>query len=504
MPQTISIDPITRIEGHLAIHVDIEGGSVSSARCSGEMFRGFEAILRGRDPLDAQQFVQRICGVCPVSHGLASVAGQEMAYGLKPPRNARLMRNLILGANYLQSHIIHFYHLAALDFIDIAVVAGYSGSDAILASLHDWAQAQSTTAALYPLAPFLPRYKGRYVEDPAINQQAVKHYVEGLEIRKMAHQMAALFSGKMPHPATIVPGGITEVVTPNKIAAYHSLLKRVHAFIDSAYIPDVEAVAKAYKEYFTLGNGPKNFLVYGVFPENDDASEKLFSAGVLINGQPQEFNPQLITEGTDYSFFSSPSGLRPYDGQTVPAPAKQGAYSWLKAPRYNGQVVEVGPAARLLVSYASGKNKRVKELVDHFASRLGMRLADLATGMGRHLARAVEAKIIAERCEEWLSQLDLKGPTFTSYEIPDEAQGFGLIEAPRGALGHWIRIKDKRIANYQCIVPTTWNCSPRDAAGTPGAVEQALVGAPVPDRENPLEVARVVRSFDPCLACAIH
>ncbi len=503
MKRSIKIDPLTRIEGHLAFRVEVSANRVVEAFCSGEMFRGFETILRGRDPMDAQQITQRICGVCPISHGLASVQAQDAAYQVVPPRNGRLTRNLTLAANYLMSHITHFYHLSALDFIDITAITEYGGQDPQLNYLKEWVQAQLASKCMYPAAPFLPRYDGDYIEDTALNIAGVKHYLDALKIRALCHKMTAIFGGKVPHSPTLVPGGMTEKISVDKIVAYKSMLEEVHTFIDHAYLPDVLAVAQMFPGYWEIGRGYGNFLAYGVFPESENNAANFLPAGVVSNGKLSDFDETAITEEVMYSLFSSQSGLSPYQGQTVPNPHKVNAYTWLKAPRYNSQVMEVGPLARVMVAYLGG-NAAVKPLIDSVLNSLSKTPDHLVSAIGRHAARAIETKIIADRCFEWIEQLVPGDPTFTDFEIPKEGRGAGLTEAPRGALGHWIVIKDGKIENYQCVVPTTWNCSPRDDRGKPGAIEQALVGTPVADEQNPLEAARVVRSFDPCLACAVH
>ena len=506
MADRILIDPLTRIEGHLAIKVEVESNRIINAFSMGEMFRGFEVILQGRDPLDAQQITQRICGVCPISHGTASILAQDQAYGIKPPRNGRLLRNLILGANYLQSHILHFYHLSALDFIDITAIVKYQGKDPDMCDLKGWVQSQLDSNTMYPAAPFLPRYdfEGAYIQDTELNLGAIQHYLEALEARKLAHQMAAVFCGKIPHAPALVPGGITEKVTAEKIATYRSLLKKVLTFVNSSYLPDIVAIASVSPEHFKTGKGCGNFLAYGVFPESSNQDSTLLPSGVLMNGQLNSFSPERISEDVSYAKFSSQSGLHPARGETTPNPHKSGAYSWIKAPRYSGSVVEVGPLARMLVAYHSGKNQKVKPLIDSVLNQLTLKPEDLVSTLGRHAARALESKIIAERCAEWIEAVVPGESAFQDFDIPESSRGMGLTEAPRGALGHWLEIQDYKISRYQCVVPTTWNCSPRDDRGNPGPVEQALIGTPVVDSKNPIEATRVVRSFDPCLACAVH
>lgn len=504
MVTRINIDPITRIEGHLAVSVEVEAGRVARAFCKGEMFRGFEVILKGRDPLDAQQITQRICGVCPVSHGMASVLAQDQAYGIVPGDNGRLVRNLILGANYIQSHIIHFYHLSAVDFVDLEAITLYQGGDAALNDLKTWVLSRKFSTAAYPAAPFFPRYEGDYLAGVDANVTAIKHYLDGLHLRALAHKMGAIFAGKLPHVASLVPGGVTEQVTARKIAAYGAMLEELRAFIDRCYLPDVVSVASAFPGYFQWGRGCGNFMAYGAFPETSDGAHKFLPGGVVAGGRLTPFDPQRITEDVTHSYYRSPSGLAPSAGQTVPSPGKEGAYSWLKAPRYQEMVVEVGPLARTLVSYHKGGNADLRKQVDRLLSRLNLTPADLDSTMGRHAARAVECKLVADQCALWLDQLKPGAPAFTDFTIPVQGRGVGLTEAPRGALGHWLTIDDHRIANYQCVVPTTWNCSPKDDKGRPGPVEQALIDTPIADAAQPIEAARVVRAFDPCIACAVH
>ncbi|MBF0226676.1 MAG: nickel-dependent hydrogenase large subunit [Desulfobacterales bacterium] len=501
MSKTIKIDPITRIEGHLSINLEIENNKVIDAKSVGDMFRGFEVILKGRDPLDAQQITQRICGVCPVSHGTASILAQDMAYGINVPTNGRIIRNLILGAEYIHSHIIHFYHLCALDFIDITAITNYKGKDQALLSLKEWVASELKSKKIYPIAPFLPRYETKYVENMDINITAIKNYVEAFNARSMAHKMSAIFSGKVPHAATLIPGGVTEIVTAKKIAAYKSLLVNIKNFIENAYLEDVLSVASAFPEYFSLGKGCENFLTYGVFPENQN---NFFPEGLLVKGKLMPFNQDKITEDVKYSRYSSASSLHPTQGETIPSPQKYNAYSWLKAPRYDGIPMEVGPLSRIIVAYFKGSNPEINKLVEGILSKLDKKTDDLISTMGRHAARAIECKIVADKCLEWIEQLNPEQPAFKDFNIPKQGAGIGLTEAARGALGHWIEIDNYKIKNYQCVVPTTWNCSPRDDKDVPGPVEQALIGISVLDAKNPIEAARVVRSFDPCIACAVH
>lgn len=502
----VIIDPITRIEGHLKIEAVVENGEVKEARSSGTLFRGIELILRGRDPRDAQQLTQRICGVCPAGHATAAALNLDSAFGIadKIPENGRIIRNLILGSNYLQSHILHFYHLAALDYVDVTCVAGYEGSDPALNSVKRFVERGE-------LGPFVPRYEGDYRLPPEVNRQAVAHYVQALDMRRKAHEMLALFGGKMPHSVGIVPGGATEVPTVDKIAAFLWRLNEIRDFIDTVYIPDVLTVAQSYGDHFQIGRGCGNYLSYGVFDLDSRETNLAKRSRLLPSGtvsaadlRPKDLDAAKIQEDVRHSWYADSSGGRhPSRGETSPQPGKDGAYSWLKSPRYDGQVHEVGPLARLVVAYVRGDEK-VKALIDGTLAQLGAPIEALFSALGRHAARALETKLVADAMADWVLQLKPGEPVYFDYELPDEAEGMGLTEAARGALGHWISIKDGRIASYQCVVPTTWNCSPRDARGQPGPVEQALQGVKVRDEENPFELVRIVRSFDPCLACAVH
>jgi hydrogenase large subunit len=502
----VTIDPITRIEGHLKIETEIEDGVVKDARSTGNLFRGIEMILRGRDPRDAQVIAQRICGVCPQSHGVAAALCLDSAFGLgdKIPDNARLMRNLIQGSHVVQDNVLHFYHLAALDYVDVADVAKYEGKDSDLNSVKDFISRGQ-------LGPFMPRYEGDYRLPVEVNQMAAAHYLQALDLRRMGHETVAIFSGKIPHSVGIVPGGVTSTPTVDKITAFLWKVRKMQDFVDNVYIPDVLAIAGVYSDYLEIGAGCKNLLSYGGYDlQGDDADlttrKRLFKQGTVSAAdlKLRKLDMGQITEGVKYSWYEdSSSGKHPSVGETKPEYGKRDAYSWVKAPRYDGQVYEVGPLARVCTSYVDGQPE-ITRLVDWALAELKAPPSALFSVMGRHLARAISAKVLADSLEKWLLELKPGEPTYVEYEIPDEGAGMGLIEGSRGALGHWIEIKDKKIENYQAVVPTTWNASPRDDAGTPGPMEQALIGTKIRDKDNPFELVRIVRSFDPCLACAIH
>ena len=479
----IVIDPVTRIEGHLKIEALVEDGEVKEANSSGTLFRGFELILKGRDPRDATQITQRICGVCPICHATASALNLDSAFHIndKIPDNGRVLRNLILGANFLQSHILHFYHLAALDYVKSP-----------------------------PVPPFVPRYEGDYRFPDDVNAELTNHYIKALEIRRKSHEMLAIFGGKAPHNCGIVAGGVTQKPTTDKIADFLWRLNEIREFVDNVYIPDVIAVAKTYSDYFGIGKGCGNYLSYGVFDldgkETDLVKrERLLASGLTSTDLKHEaIDASNIKEDMRHSWYdNAQSHKHPSQEETVPQLGKEGAYSWLKSPRYNGKVYEVGPLSRILVSHVSG-NATVKGLVDSVLSQLEAEPGVLFSVLGRHAARALETKVVGDCMADWVLQLKPDEPVFFDFEIPDESEGFGLTEAPRGALGHWIRIKDKKIDNYQCVVPTTWNASPKDDENQPGPIEQAIIGTKIKDENNPFEIVRIVRSFDPCLACAVH
>lgn len=504
----VLLDPITRIEGHLSIEIDVQNGKVVDAKSKGDMFRGYEMILKGRNPVDANQITQRICGVCPAPHGIASSKCLDAAFGIRANKNGRLLRNLILTADYLQSHILHFYHLCALDYVDITSILKYNGTDKKLLAVRDWAKNElevkkNRQDAITAVAPFLPRYEGDfYIKDQELNIAAIAHYLEALDVRLKAQQMIGIFGGRTPHMVGLVPGGVTQVPTRSAIRQYKKFLKKVEEFVNEVYYNDIIAVAKAYSDYFKIGKYT-NFLSYGVFEENDELSQFFFKRGVFDGKKLQEFDSSKIREQVRFSRYNSGTNLHPYQGQTNPDPHKGGAYTWLKAPRYDGMPMEVGPLARVAISYLSG-HKEVKQEVDALLKVFNADIDAVFSVLGRHASRVIECKLLCQKAYEWLDELEVGEMPRSTYEIPEKGQGEGLTEASRGALGHWIIIEDKKIANYQCVVPTTWFCGPRGDDGKLGPVEQALLGTPIADPKNPIEAARVVRSFDPCIACAVH
>jgi hydrogenase large subunit len=474
MPIITIVDPVTRIEGHMKVQVTIDtvGGQqqVIDARCTGTLFRGFESILKGRDPKDAPYLTERICGVCPVSHGMAANLALENAAGMVVPANARILRNLVLGANFLQSHILHFYLLSALDYIKPPASA-----------------------------PFTPTWDVDMHAHSSL-QQISNNFVKAITMRRKAHEMGAIFGGRLPSPPAFQAGGFTTKPTSTLIKSFTAYLNELISFINDCYVPDAQILRAIYPDYSKIGRGFGNFLAYGVFDLDDSYNpNKLLKRGFVLSTNPSRvrtISTSRITEHVAYSWYSdSTNNLNPANGSTVtvdPA-AKSNAYSWLKAPRYNGASVECGPLARMWVNgdYRGG-----------------------VSVMDRHMARALEAQKIAYAMMDWLKQLAVGGSTYTQYTAPYGMSGIGLTEAPRGALGHWVSTTaataptapagGPAIANYQVITPTCWNASPKDSNGTHGPIEQALIGTTIYDPSRPIEVLRVIHSFDPCLSCAVH
>jgi hydrogenase large subunit len=467
----LTISPVTRIEGHLKIDVDVEGGKVVDAKSTGTMFRGFEIILKGREPRDASQITQRICGVCPTAHGTASVRCLDNAFGVKPPTNGRIIRNLILGSDYLMSHILHFYHLVALDYV----------------------KGPNTE-------PFIPRYEGDYRLDTKTNKVAVDQYLKALDIRQKCHQLMALFGGKAPIAYGLIAGGAPQVATFDKMVSFKWRLKEIREFIDGTYLPTVYLVAGVYKDLFGVGAGCKNLISFGVFSLDDDDKDFLLKPGAYTQGKDFPLDTAQIREYVKYSWYQdNTTGLHPSHGMTVPEFDKKGAYTWIKAPRYRELPHEAGPMARMWITNPVLSKHANKFLGIDAKKEIRFRdLGDKAFSiLGRIAARAEETKLVADAMEKWILQLKPGAPSNVQVEIPKEAMGMGLTEAPRGALGHWISIKDQKIDNYQVVAATIWNASPRDDKGLLGPIEQALIGTPVKDMKNPFNVVRVVRSFDP-------
>ncbi len=428
MPAKIVIDPVTRLEGHLKVEVTVDQVNgkqqVVAVNSVGTLFRGFENILAGRNPLDSPDITQRICGVCPVSHGIVSCKALEAAAALTIPDNARIMRNLVLGSNFLQSHILHFYHLALQDYVNGPGMAPWQPS---------WATDKRFTANE--------------------EQKLVNNYLTALDVRRLAHEMGALFGGKLPHVAAFVAGGMTRGPQSIHISQFKARLSTVTKFIRNVYMADVDSLASRYVDYKALGGGYGSLLAYGAFDLDNSGQNMLFRRGYLDPGKAwQPVDVSKITESVTSSWYSSGNNLNAASGATTAQYPKPDAYSWLKAPRYSSKPYEVGPLARMCVN---GDYSFYVSVMD------------------RHQARAHEALKIATAMSTWVSQLSTDRKARNSYHVPTQASGVGLGEAPRGALGHWVSISGGNIANYQVVTPTCWNASPRDTAGAPGPIEQA-------------------------------
>lgn len=547
----VVIDPVTRIEGHLRIEAEVEGGHVRDAWASGTMFRGIEMILKGRDPRDAWLFTQRICSVCTTVHALTSVRAVEDALGITPPPLAVVLRNLITAFQQVHDHVVHFYHLHALDWVDAlaALDADPRAAARLAQSISDWpGNSEDEMRAVREklrafvgsgqLGPFANGYWGHeaYALQPAADLMAVTHYLQALEWQRDVIRAHAALGGKNPALQTFAVGGMTLPVDPNSAHAINadglsllrSLAGKARAFVEQVYVPDLLAVAPSYLDWTGLGEGTGNFLVCGDVPldPSGDPKSQAFPAGVIHDrdlSRVLPFDPELVTEEVSRSWYDGHDGrMSPFEEDTVPAysgprPPYQrldvsGAYSWIKSPRYGGRPMEVGPLARMLVAYASGV-PRVRELVDLVLGRLGLGPEALFSTLGRTAARAIETLYLVELLPTLLDGLEramgagdtrIHAGEWEPSRWPSQARGAGFHEAPRGTLGHWVEIRDGTIARYQCVVPTTWNASPRDGAGVPGPYEAALVGTPVTDPERPVEILRTVHSFDPCIACAVH
>lgn len=505
MATRITVDPVTRIEGHLKIDVEIENGKVKDAWSSGTMARGFEALLTGKDPRDASYITSRFCGVCFSVHQLCSARALDAAFGAKVPWGGELIRNLVMGAQYLYDHVLHFYHLSALDYIDIMAVANYQGKDRDLLAVKDKIVGLVKANDTYPLTP---RYEPDdfTVKDPDMVITAVKHYLDALKMHAKARNMGAIWGGRTPHYQNIVVGGVTSYPDINQLERFRTMLDEQAKFISEVYIPDVLAFGTGPLwplATMGVGGGHYNYMSYGDFRKDAGGKELVFPAGVIMGLDPakirvDQVDPEKITESVKFAWYKENKPVHPYKGEQVFNLDKKGAYSFVKAPRYNGKPVEVGPLARMIIA----KNPDV----------IGLVLKGAKPGaVARHAARAVETRLVVDACYHWLDQLlsEMTKPGFKIHDTghwdpPESGMGAGFSEPPRGALGHWIRVRDKKVENYQAVVPSTWNASPRCENGLRGQYEEALIGAPVPDPKNPVNVVRIIRSFDPCLACAVH
>ncbi len=561
----IIVDPITRIEGHLRIEAVIdENNTIVDAYSSSTMFRGIETILKGRDPRDCGLMTMRICGVCTGTHYQRSIEAVEDAFNINIPKNARLVRNLIQGALYVHDHTVHFYHLHALDFVDI-VSATTANPELAVKEAEKWANVAGVVPFIADAANFKAiqdrvikfvkegrlgifgnGYWGNsnYKLTPEQNLIGVAHYLKALDLQRDMAKMHAIFGGKNPHPQSIVVGGVTcvqDIQDPARIGLYKQLLEEAAEFVKRAYLPDVYMAGTMYAAEATdtkatykgvggTGGGLLSYMSYGDFRLDDTGfykSKLLFPSGVVLNGditKAYELDQDKIAEDVTHAWYEGTKPLHPYEGETIPKYTgfKKGAdgyaylktdekYSWIKSPTYDGKKVEVGPLARMVVGYVKG-DERIKKYVDNFLKRGNLPITVLFSTVGRTAARAIETELMCDVLMEWIDELGVNAlggdlSTWTKFdfdEVSVNAKGMGLAEAPRGALGHWVSIEEGKVKNYQAVVPSTWNAGPRDAKGQLGAYEASLIGTKVANPDQPLELLRTIHSFDPCLACAVH
>ena len=533
----VVVDPLTRIEGHLRIEVEVEKGKVKDVRSCGTLFRGLEMILKGRDPRDVQHFTQRTCGVCTYTHALASTRALEDAIFNAShkdiPANATYIRNLVLGQLFLHDHIVHFYHLHALDWVDVTSALQADPSKAAslansissrptkaedLRAVQDKLKAFVASGQLGPFtnAYFLGGHPAYYLE-PEANLVATAHYLEALRVQVEAARGMAVFGGKTPHPQFLVAGGVTcyDALTPERIKEFEEIYKKTAAFVRDVYIPDLLLVAGAYKDWAGIG-GTHDFMTMGDFPKaggERKLESRWLKPGIIYNrdlAHVQDFDPTKISEHIRHSWYDGDKADNPYDEKTEPKFTHMGdkdRYSWLKAPRYDEHSTETGPLACVLVNYAKG-NPDIKPLVDMVLQKLSVGPEALFSTLGRTAARGIETLAIANKMasmlEEFKDNIRSDKQIVEDLEVPQESRGVGFVEAPRGGLSHWIRIEKGRVGNFQLVVPTTWNLGPRDANNVLGPCEEALMGTPIADPKRPVEILRTVHAFDPCIACAVH
>ncbi|UAL41700.1 nickel-dependent hydrogenase large subunit [Shewanella inventionis] len=548
MSKRVVIDPITRIEGHLRVEVEVDDNNViTKAWSSSTLWRGIEVILKGRIPMDVGLIVQRICGVCTYSHYRCGTEAVEDALGVKIPLNAKYLRSLMQSSLYMHDHIVHFYHLHGLDWVDVvsalsadpalAAKVAMQYSDAPIAAGEGELKAvQARVKGLVEtgkLGPFANAYwgNGTYRFSPEQNLIALSHYLKALEVQRVAAEMLAIFGGKSPHPQSIVVGGVTSVrdmLSPARLQEWKQKHAIVQDFIERAYQADIVMAAEAFgTEASVLGGVNVNsFLCGDDFIMAD--GEYLFNQGVIIKGDlanVMDINPDLIREDVTHAWYKADGPQHPYEGTTVPdytgfverdtvygkLPTLDGdgKYSWVKSPRYQDEPVEVGPLACLLVNYARG-NQTVVNAVDGLLARTGLPIDALFTTLGRTAARMLQTVLVGQASlatfDALLTNMQSDESTYVKPEIdPNKVyEGYSMIEAPRGMLSHWIRIKDAKVENYQAVVPTTWNAGPVDANGKMGPYEASLIGLKLEDPTKPLEVIRIIHSFDPCMACSVH
>ncbi|MDH3205134.1 MAG: nickel-dependent hydrogenase large subunit [Gemmatimonadota bacterium] len=552
----VVVDPITRIEGHLRIEVQEENGRIADAWASSTQFRGIETILEGRDPRDAWAFTQRICGVCTVVHALASCRAVEDALDIEVPAAGGLIRNLVHGMQTVQDHVIHFYHLHALDWVDVvsALSADPAATSNLARSISPWPNNSATYFAEIQtrvrrfvesgqLGIFTNGYWGHpaYKLPPEANLMAVAHYLEALDWQRDVIRVHTIFGGKNPHPNFLVGGMASAInlddtgtINAESFTKIQGMIQRARRFVDEVYWPDLLAIASFYPEWASIGGGVSNYMSVGEFPNNGqwrDTDSMYFPRGVIFDRNLSEVLPydhEQVREYITSSWYEYEGGddvaLHPWEGETTPrytGPQPPWTYlqdfdkyTWMKAPRYQDRPMEVGPLARALVAYASG-HEDVQEVVNDALGRLGVGPEALFSTLGRTAARGVETVLLARKLEDWFNALltrvragettTFNGDRWEPSTWPASARGYGFLEAARGSLGHWVQIENGAIRHYQCVVPSTWNCSPRDAQGVNGPYEAALMdNHPLVDPARPIELLRTIHSFDPCMACGVH
>ncbi len=553
MSTRITIDPVTRIEGHLRVDVEIDGGKVSKAWSSGQMWRGVELILVGRDPRDAWAITQRICGVCTTVHAIASVRAVENALQLEVPLNAQFIRNMIVAAHAIHDHIVHFYHLSALDYVDVvsALKADPVKAAAWIEQYTDWPMngkevMKATQEKLKAfvgtgqIGPFTNGYWGHPAMKltPEINLVAVAHYLQALEVQRQANKIVTILGSKTPHIQNMAVGGVSNpiavdsqsVLTVDRLMAIKTQIDKLADFVNKVYLIDVAAVGSVYADWTGYGAGVTNYLSAPDFPIDTKGTEFMYPGGYIPGGDLAKYQPiksfgddflaKGVEESVKHSWYSytQDGPLHPYKGETKPQYTDfqdEGKYSWLKAPTFYGKRAQVGPLAAVLNAVAAGHQPTtalVTKVLDTVSALVGSKVgvAALHSTIGRHAARAVRCAIMVDLLQtNWQKLIDNIGKgdlaTFNKPVFPKgEIMGFGFHEAPRGLLSHWTVIRDGKIANYQCVVPSTWNAGPRAEDDAPGPYEASLMDNPVADPEKPLEVLRTIHSFDPCIACAVH
>ncbi len=561
MSKRIVVDPITRIEGHLRVEVIVDDNNVvTEAYSSATLWRGLENILKGRDPRDAGFFTQRICGVCTYSHYRAGIVAVEDALGIEVPLNAKLVRTLMNAALFIHDHTVHFYHLHGLDWVDVvsalsadpakASKDAFKYTDTPMYTGEDHLKMVQKRVAEFVkkghLGPFANAYWGHptYKLTPEQNLIAVSHYLKALEVQRTAAQMMAIFGAKQPHPQSLTVGGVTcimDLQNPARLGEFLVKFQEVTTFVNNCYYPDVVMAGRMYasEPSVNAGLGTANLFTHKEFQIN--ATEYLFESGVmmaedvvaLVSGKPfeiQDLDEQKITEEATHSWYKNDAALHPYDGETDPnytglkkaqtvndkgeevetnVVQESGKYSWIKSPRYDGKPLQVGPLANIVINYAQG-NERVVKVVNQFLKDAGLPITAVASTLGRTACRMLEAKVVVDNTLEafnaLIENLKVDDTTCASYKIDKtkEYKGRYIGNVPRGVLSHWVRIKNGVIENYQAVVPSTWNASPKDANGVRGPYEESLIGLPIADLSQPLEIIRVIHSFDPCIACAVH